>query len=442
MTVNTRSTHAIHLHAVTADADLHGTEARLIQVDPDLVRAYEQLPSALFLIDPAEDRIVHANQAACELCGHPRSRLLGRRTAPLFELKLQPLLRRVLAGDSSGSELSTRLLPRRGPSLPVAIRMRPLQLDGNSLCLLIVFDISRMADELESLGELNERLEQITAIAQLDARTGDDDDHLRRQELILATALRRSLDEGSLEQVWLPLINLGDLRCIGIESLLRGSGPTAGCTVGNLIDVAGRHGLLPELGLTAATLAADGYRQLASHRRGDMIDYFGLNLSAVELLSPSHLDSVLERIDAAGLSISRLVMELSERDLVEHLDAIQPVLQELRRMRIRVAIDGFGSGPSSLCLLRDLPVDLIKIDRSFIWQLDTSPRDNEIVKAMIALAHGLDIQTVGVGVETQAQLKRLRELGCDHAQGFLLGRPQPTSELIGYLRRRSFAASR
>ncbi len=419
-------------------------EVRALDIDPDLALAYEQLPSALFIIDAAEDRIVHANQAACELCGHPRRRLLGRLTISMFETKLQPILLDVLATEPGGTELSTRLLPRRGPSLPIAIRIRPLQIGGRRLCLLLAFDISRMAHELDALGELNERVDSTPMPVHADPvmPMSCSDPQAHRHQAALASALHRSLSEQTLEQVWLPIINIADQRCIGVESLLRGGGASIGFSTASLIDTAAERGLLPELGRAAARLAADGYRLLVSKRRSGLIDYFGLNLRAQELLTQGHLDALLSCIDGAGMSISRLVVELAERDLVEHLDALQPVVRELRQMRVRIAIDGFGSGPSSFALLRDLPVDLIKIDRSFIWRLDTSPRAGEIVRAMITLAHGLDIQTVAVGIETRTQLDLLGELGCDFGQGFLLSRPLPSTDLADYLRRRTFALAR
>jgi EAL domain-containing protein (putative c-di-GMP-specific phosphodiesterase class I) len=138
---------------------------------------------------------------------------------------------------------------------------------------------------------------------------------------------------------------------------------------------------------------------------------------------------VFDALAATGLPATNLGIEITERALVRDLDVAATSLDELRRAGVRIAIDDFGTGFSSLSWLERLPLDVLKIDRSFISGLGASHDDTVIVRSVIAMAHSLGLAALAEGVETLEQLARLRDLGCDEFQGFLAARPMPVQEV-------------
>jgi len=159
-----------------------------------------------------------------------------------------------------------------------------------------------------------------------------------------------------------------------------------------------------------------------------------VNLSACQLAYPGLVDAVLAQLEAAGIAPSRLCIEVTETQIMEHPEQAGAVLTELAAAGITIAIDDFGVGFSSLAYARNLPARILKIDRSFVGGLPDNPRDLAVVSSTVRLAHDLGMRTVGEGVETHAQLACLRELGCDSVQGYLLGRPIPAGPTLdGFL---------
>jgi EAL domain-containing protein (putative c-di-GMP-specific phosphodiesterase class I) len=155
-----------------------------------------------------------------------------------------------------------------------------------------------------------------------------------------------------------------------------------------------------------------------------------VNLAARQLLDPGAVTTVAAILARTGIEPRRVVLEITESVLLD-ADAIGHRLQQLRALGVLLAIDDFGTGYSSLSYLTRLPVDIVKIDRSFVERLGGPPGDEVLVRAVVDLARSLSLRSVGEGVETPAQLERLRSFGCDAAQGYLFGRPQaePVFEL-------------
>ena len=134
-------------------------------------------------------------------------------------------------------------------------------------------------------------------------------------------------------------------------------------------------------------------------------------------------------LSESGLEAANLVLEITESTLIQDTEATEVVLGELEALGVRLAIDDFGKGYSSLSYLKMLPVNVLKIDRSFVEGLGKDPRDTTIVEAMVSLAHSLGLEAVGEGVETAEQLEHLEAMGCELAQGFYLARPLPRAEV-------------
>ena len=161
-----------------------------------------------------------------------------------------------------------------------------------------------------------------------------------------------------------------------------------------------------------------------------------VNLSAKQLKEGGVSEAVREAISSSGLSPRSLGLEVTESTIVEggtEGEQARAQLQELRELGVRIAIDDFGTGFSSHGQLRHLPADVIKIDRSFLQGIEHDPKDAAITENLVRLAHALGVVTVAEGIETDGQLARLRELGCDLGQGFLFARPLPAADMTDLL---------
>jgi EAL domain-containing protein (putative c-di-GMP-specific phosphodiesterase class I) len=167
----------------------------------------------------------------------------------------------------------------------------------------------------------------------------------------------------------------------------------------------------------------------------------GVNISARQLLHPDFVRVVEGAIASAGLDPSLLILEVTESALVEHHVQAIPVLHDLARRGVRVGIDDFGTGQSSLGYLKSLPVDTLKIDQSIVEGLGKDPEDAAVVAAVVSLGHALGLTVTAEGIETTLQLQELRALGCDLGQGYYFARPQP-GEIVGALVHHRFRWSR
>jgi len=148
-----------------------------------------------------------------------------------------------------------------------------------------------------------------------------------------------------------------------------------------------------------------------------------VNVSARQLQDPGFVEDVQDALDSSGLMPCHLVLEVTESVLVVDIGQIGAMMQQVRDLGVRLALDDFGTGYSSLLYLQGLPIDRLKIDRSFVADLDAEDHDGTIIQTVVDLAHALGITVVAEGVETPAELRAVGTLGCDEAQGFLLGRP-------------------
>ena len=154
-----------------------------------------------------------------------------------------------------------------------------------------------------------------------------------------------------------------------------------------------------------------------------------MNLSARQLADDGLLEEIDEALGAAGLAAARLKLEVTESAIMSNADAAVAVLLQLRARGVGIQIDDFGTGYSSLSYLQKLPVDTLKIDRSFVSRIDDAGEKAEIVESIIALARSLDLDVIAEGIETERQLTRLRMLKCDGGQGFLLAKAMPVEGL-------------
>jgi EAL domain-containing protein (putative c-di-GMP-specific phosphodiesterase class I) len=160
-----------------------------------------------------------------------------------------------------------------------------------------------------------------------------------------------------------------------------------------------------------------------------------VNLSVRQLADRSIVETVERALASSGIEPSALVLEVTESTLMANAETALGVLNELRELGVRLAIDDFGTGYSSLLYLKRMPVDTLKVDRSFVDGLGDDPEDSAIVASVVGLAHAVGIGAVAEGVETQDQRRHLLALGCDRGQGYLWSRPVPAAEIPALLAR-------
>lgn len=247
----------------------------------------------------------------------------------------------------------------------------------------------------------------------------------------LEADLHAALETDQFTLEYQPICDLATGRTLAVEALLRWQHPTLGTlSPTEFIPIAEQTGLIVPIGAWVLTQAC---RQIAHMPTPSGVLAVTVNVSIRQLAAPGFIDIVRHALDQAGLPANRLTLEVTEGILAAPDAAIAIQLRELRALGVELAVDDFGTGHSSLGRLRDLPFTTLKIDKSFIDELtDAGPKDI-IIKAIVAMAHGMGLHVIAEGVETPAQLAQLRELGCDAVQGFLLNRPMPASDLQSHL---------
>jgi len=244
----------------------------------------------------------------------------------------------------------------------------------------------------------------------------------RRLEL----SLRRGLERGEFGLAYQPIVELADGRLLGFEALARWADPPApGMGPAQFIPVAEESGLIGALG---SELLGQACAQLAHWQRLRPEVFVSVNLSARQLAEPDLPERVARALADAGADPSGLHLEITETVLLDDVDGAVESLRQLKTTGVRLCLDDFGTGYSSLTYLSRLPVDVVKIDRSFVAGLGVSDRDSSVVAAIIGMAGTLGHELVAEGVETTDQAGRLRALGCEMAQGYLWSRPVPAAD--------------
>ncbi|WP_245431401.1 putative bifunctional diguanylate cyclase/phosphodiesterase [Mesorhizobium atlanticum] len=253
-------------------------------------------------------------------------------------------------------------------------------------------------------------------------------DALMRERRALELDLEAALSKREFELDFQPILNIGSGEIVGAEALMRWRSPSRGLvSPENFIPAAEETGLIVQLGDWALRKACS----VAAHWPPEM--RMAVNVSAAQIKSGGFARSVISALAFSGLPANRLELEITETVMMDESDAVLKTLSQLRGLGVRIALDDFGTGYSSLGYLRRFPVDKIKIDRSFIRDLDR--RDTAaIVRTVIGLGAELGITVTAEGVETEAQLDMLRKAGCGEAQGYLIGVPAKAADMSRLLR--------
>jgi len=251
-----------------------------------------------------------------------------------------------------------------------------------------------------------------------------------RRRLKLSGELRKAVGSGQLRLVYQPEVAVADGSRVGVEALARWDHPTEGL-VGpdTFIPLAEETGLIVPIGawvLEEACRQAVAWNVAGGPMAGCLMS---VNVSGRQLVEPGLHASVAEILQRTGLDPAQLCLEVTESVLVENVDQTVRVLRSLKQLGVQFAVDDFGTGYSSLASLQRFPIDLLKIDRSFVARLPEEEDAGTIVWAVVRLAHNLHLRVVAEGVETPGQLDALKNYGCDIAQGYLFSKPVGPEEL-------------
>jgi diguanylate cyclase (GGDEF)-like protein len=390
-------------------------------------------PGAILLIDL--DRFKEVN----DTLGHDHGDELLIEVAS----RLEGALRR---GDTlarlGGDEFAVLLdgLPYRGAVADLAGRLqdalrRPIALRGVAIELEASIGVALYPEHGTTVGELLQRAD----VAMYDAKRGRtgiatysaDRDTYTADRLGLLAELRRAIAEDELVLHYQPKVALGSGDVIGVEALVRWEHPTRGrLAPDQFVPLAERTGAIADLTRWVVDAAV---AQHAAWRAGGIVLPIAVNLAAaniVDLALPGAIAALLERHDVGG---EMLECEISEHTVMADPVRAADVLDRLRALGVRLSLDDFGTGRSSLAYLKRLPLDEVKIDRSFVSGMTEDENDAVIVRSTIDLARNLGLSVVAEGVETAAIMAELERLRCDVAQGYHLSRPLPADALTGWL---------
>jgi diguanylate cyclase (GGDEF)-like protein len=244
-------------------------------------------------------------------------------------------------------------------------------------------------------------------------------------KLTLENQLRQALDKGEFVLHYQPKVNLASGKLTSAEALIRWNDPRTGLVPpGQFIPVLEETGLIHEVGRWALRKAVEDYLRWRSG--GLAAVRIAVNVSPLQLRNRGFIAEVKQAIDIDAHAAAGLELEITESLIMEDVKHSIASLQAIRAMDVTIAIDDFGTGFSSLSYLSKLPVDTLKIDRSFVIDMTAAPEGLALVSTIINLAHSLKLKVVAEGVETEEQSRLLRELNCDEMQGYLFCRPVPS----------------
>ena len=254
------------------------------------------------------------------------------------------------------------------------------------------------------------------------------------QRLSLEYDLRKALENEEFELYYQPQIDVSTGSVVGIEALIRWHHPTLGLLKpADFISVAEQAGLI--MAIWEWVMVSALIQHNAWLEQGLPAMTISVNLSTLQFTDRALVERVREIADVLGVPLDRLELEVTESVLLVDVEKVLKTLTDLRALGVKIAIDDFGTGYSSLAYLRRLPVDKLKLDRTFTFNAQHNEGDVAITRAILAMAKALNLSVVAEGVETPAQVDMLTSLGCTTVQGFLLGEPLPASETATVLRR-------
>lgn len=251
------------------------------------------------------------------------------------------------------------------------------------------------------------------------------------EHLQLEADLQRAIERQQLSLNYQPIVSLETQKVVGFEALVRWYHPDRGfVSPVQLINLAEKAGLIVSMGQWVLSQACQHLLEWQT-QFPDL--YVSVNLSEIQLRHPSLIQEVKRVLDSLELPPFSLKLEITESSLMENINHATGLLEKLKSLKIRLLIDDFGTGYSSLSYLQKLPVDTLKIDRSFVQNIEVENKDFEIAKTIINLAHSLGLKVVAEGIETSQQVEIFEQLGCDFGQGYLFSPPLNPTEVMNFI---------
>lgn len=311
---------------------------------------------------------------------------------------------------------------------PFQIDLTPIELEAQ--CGVATFP-AHAEDGVLLLQRAELALNQAKAEGERYALYQPEKDTDARRRLIMFGMLRAALQRSELLLHYQPKIDLNTGDVVGAEALVRWDSPELGrVSPGEFIPLAEQTSLIKPL---TSWVLEEALRQIVVWEKAGISTCVAINLSARNLTDEKLPERLSELLSQGHVQPDRMIMEVTESAVMANPERAAVVLERLREIGVGLSIDDFGTGYSSLTYLRTLPASELKIDRSFIRDIDQNENNAAIVVAVINLAHGLGLRVVAEGVETEAELARLVTLGCDLAQGFLISRPLPAGDFPAFL---------
>lgn len=444
--------------------DAAGQEVRMAGSQTDITRGKAAdpltgLPNRVLLIDHLEDAIKHAQQHPGYLfavlfvdldrfkivndsLGHHAgdellvaiakrleaslrgsdvvSRMTDRYTVARFGGDEFVLLLKGLHGPENASQVADRILE-------VVTQPIPLQEHTVSVSASIGIAIgSQLTDSSEGLlRDADTAMYQAKAAGK--SRWCVFDESMRQraiERLLLENDLKQGLDRGEFRVFYQPIVSLSSGRLEGFEALLRWQHATRGLVSPmEFIPIAEETGFIVELGVW---VLEQSLRQLHSLQ----VDYpdlpplfMSVNVSGMQLADPTFVSRVARALELTGVPATQLKLEITETAIMSHPELAMTMVKQLRALGVRISLDDFGTGHSSLSYLQQFQIDTLKIDRSFVARMSESPQGEEIVQTIIRLAHSLGMEVTAEGIEEQAHHAALKEFSCEAGQGYLYSRP-------------------
>jgi diguanylate cyclase (GGDEF)-like protein/PAS domain S-box-containing protein len=253
------------------------------------------------------------------------------------------------------------------------------------------------------------------------------------ERLELRASLDRAVADGAFALVYQPIVAIRDARVVGLEALVRWKHSARGLILpGDFIEVAEDSGLIVPIGNWVLESALADTARWAQAPQADGV-YLSVNVSARQFRAPGFLDKIRRELDITGLPPGRLMLEITESLLMRD-EQVWSDLAALRERGVRVAIDDFGTGYSSLAYLRQVPIDVVKIDKSFIDTMATSAQQRALVEGILRLAETLGLQVIAEGIENEADRDLLVEIGCPLGQGYFFASPLRQDDVLPWLR--------
>jgi diguanylate cyclase (GGDEF)-like protein/PAS domain S-box-containing protein len=330
----------------------------------------------------------------------------------------------VLLRNIEDEQTAHRVAERIGRQLAL-----PFSIAGNEVAVHASIGIAGLVSGKEAADELirNADVAMYIAKARGKARVVEFETSLARaamDRMELDRDMQVALDEKQFVIHYQPVIILESGAVHSLEALVRWNHPLRGLLYpADFISVAEQSGKIVELGRWVLQQASRDARRWQVRYPSTPMMQISVNISGRQLQRPELIAEVMEAVDAAGLDPQSLILELTESVLMADTEPVARTLQELRSRGIRLALDDFGTGYSSLGHLRDFPVDIIKMDRSFVAGIGSGLADGAILRAIIGLASTLNLMTIGEGIERAEQLAALNAMGCQAGQGFFLSKP-------------------